>query len=96
MTGAHESRTDDEKPIVVPILKGTDFYKDLCQKYEFSDEIRQLLENEKFETSEALLEAVGSNLDKAGYTQDRVVEVKRALTEFFEDGGQNRGVSLRT
>ncbi|KAJ7453585.1 hypothetical protein B0H11DRAFT_2070391 [Mycena galericulata] len=94
MTGAHESRTDDEKPIVGPVLKGTEFYKDLCRKYEFSDEIKQLLENEKFETAEALLDAVESSLGKAGYTQDQIAEVKRALTEFFEDGGQNRRVSI--
>ncbi|KAJ7450046.1 hypothetical protein B0H11DRAFT_1928429 [Mycena galericulata] len=86
MDGEHEIRTGGErsisvdgKIILVPTLKVADF----CKQYHLSDEIRQLLEKEKFETAGALLEVAESNLEKSGFKQGQIAEVKRALREFL-------------
>ncbi|KAK7039478.1 hypothetical protein R3P38DRAFT_2899761 [Favolaschia claudopus] len=69
----------DGKVITVPSLSVTDF----CKQYRLSDEIKKLLLNEKFETAGAVLEAAESNLEKAGFKQGQVAELKRALREFL-------------
>jgi hypothetical protein len=60
----------------VPILSVVDFFR----QYRLSDEIRGLLLGEKFETAGAVLEALENNLEKAGFKQGQIAELKRALS----------------
>ncbi|KAJ7450002.1 hypothetical protein B0H11DRAFT_2201994 [Mycena galericulata] len=69
----------DGKIISVPVLKVADF----CKEYHLSDDVRELLENEKFETAGALLEVAEGSLEKSGFTQAQIGELKRALKEFL-------------
>jgi len=69
----------DGKIITVPNLSVAEF----CKEYRLSDEIRELLQNEKFETAGAVLEAAEGNLEKAGFKQGQIAELKRALREFL-------------
>ncbi|KAJ7450005.1 hypothetical protein B0H11DRAFT_2289374 [Mycena galericulata] len=71
----------DGKTISVPILKVAEF----CQQYRLDDSIRKLLQNEKFETAGALLEADESSLEKTGLKQGQIAELKRALREFLSE-----------
>jgi hypothetical protein len=68
----------DEKIITVPTLSVVDF----CRQYHLSDEIRRLLLEEKFETAGAVLEAPENNLEKAGFKQGQIAELKR-VREFL-------------
>ncbi|KAJ6487950.1 hypothetical protein C8R45DRAFT_1097803 [Mycena sanguinolenta] len=69
----------NEKIITVPTLSVADF----CKEYRLSDEICQLLLDEKFETAGAVLEAPEGNLEKAGFRQGQIAELKRGLREFL-------------
>lgn len=78
-TGGGQKISVDGKIITVPTLHVAEF----CQQYRLSDDIRELLENEKFETAGAILEVAEGNLEKAGFRQGQIAEVKRALREFL-------------
>jgi hypothetical protein len=78
-TGGGQRIVVDEKIITVPTLSVVDF----CRQYRLSDEIRRLLLEEKFETVGAVLEAPENNLEKAGFKQGQIAELKRALREFL-------------
>ncbi|KAF8130493.1 hypothetical protein K438DRAFT_2032204 [Mycena galopus ATCC 62051] len=69
----------DGKIITVPNLS----VAEMCKQYRLSDEIRDLLLAEKFETAGAVLEAAEGNLEKAGFKQGQIAELKRALREFL-------------
>ncbi|KAF8187067.1 hypothetical protein K438DRAFT_1973240 [Mycena galopus ATCC 62051] len=69
----------DEKIITVPTLSVDDF----CEQYRLNGEIQKLLQDEKFETAGAVLEAPEANLEKAGFKQGQIAELKRALREFL-------------
>ncbi|KAJ7359331.1 hypothetical protein DFH08DRAFT_931886 [Mycena albidolilacea] len=82
MTGELESGTQrivvDGEIITLPNLSVAEF----CRQYRLSDEIHRLLETEKFETAGAVLEAAETNLEKAGFKQGQIAELKRGLREF--------------
>ncbi|KAJ7892845.1 hypothetical protein B0H14DRAFT_3854723 [Mycena olivaceomarginata] len=82
MTSELESGTQrivvDGEIITLPNLS----VAELCRQYRLSDEIHRLLETEKFETAGAVLEAAEANLEKAGFKQGQIAELKRGLREF--------------
>ncbi|KAJ7354081.1 hypothetical protein DFH08DRAFT_804000 [Mycena albidolilacea] len=77
--GATRSIAIDGKIISVPVLTVNDF----CQQYHLSQEICKLLNDAKFESAGALLEVAEGNLEKAGFKQGQIAELKRALREFL-------------
>lgn len=78
-TGTGRSISIDGKVISVPILKVDEF----CEKYHLNHEICERLQSEKFETAGALLEVAEDSLEKAGFKQGQIAELKRALREFL-------------
>ncbi|KAJ7450597.1 hypothetical protein FB451DRAFT_719812 [Mycena latifolia] len=62
----------------VPLSSVAEF----CQITSLSDHIRDLLDECGFSTSDALFEAVESDLEKAGFKFGHIAELRRALNEF--------------
>ncbi|KAF7333035.1 hypothetical protein MVEN_02409900 [Mycena venus] len=78
-TGVGQKIFVDGYIITVPTLS----VAELCQQYRLRDAIRELLQRESFETTGAILEAPEAMLEKVGFKQGQIAELKRALTEFL-------------
>ncbi|KAJ6537353.1 hypothetical protein DFH09DRAFT_1178029, partial [Mycena vulgaris] len=63
----------------VPTLTVTDF----CEEYCLSDRIRNLLDDQGFETVGSLLEVSDVSLLQDGFKKGQIAEMKRALRQFL-------------
>ncbi|KAF8150277.1 kinase-like domain-containing protein [Mycena galopus ATCC 62051] len=79
--GAHGAPTNllgiEGQTPCVPNISVLDF----CLQYRVSDKIRQLLDEEGFETAGSLLEMSDMSLKEAGFRVGQIAELKRALKE---------------
>jgi hypothetical protein len=56
---------------------------EFCQQYHLNQGICKLLNDAEFESAGALLEVAEGNLERAGFKQGQIAELKRALREFL-------------
>jgi hypothetical protein len=63
----------------VPTLTVAEF----CQKYHFGDKIRNLLDQQGFETAGAILEVSEMSLLEVGFKIGHIAEMKRALRQLL-------------
>lgn len=56
---------------------------EFCQEYRLSEKIRNLLDEQGFETAGSLLEVSDISLLEDGFKKGQIAEMKRALTQFL-------------
>ncbi|KAJ6505367.1 hypothetical protein C8R45DRAFT_1070099 [Mycena sanguinolenta] len=67
------------KPVVLPVMSVDEF----CRKYNLSENIREQLKKEEFQTAGSLLEVSESTLQTAGFKSGQIADLKKALKEFL-------------
>jgi hypothetical protein len=56
---------------------------EFCQEYRLSEKIRNLLDEQGFETAGSLLEVSDISLLEDGFKKGQIAEMKRALSQFL-------------
>ncbi|KAF8185257.1 hypothetical protein K438DRAFT_1937020 [Mycena galopus ATCC 62051] len=67
------------KPLDLPVMTIAEF----CRRYNLSENIRQRLEEEEFNSAGAVLEVSEGTLQTAGFKSGQIADLKRALKEFL-------------
>ncbi|KAF7367859.1 hypothetical protein MSAN_00850400 [Mycena sanguinolenta] len=67
------------KPVVLPVMSVDEF----CGKYNLSQNIREQLKKEEFQTAGSLLEVSESTLQNAGFKSGQIADLKKALKDFL-------------
>ncbi|KAJ7196311.1 hypothetical protein B0H12DRAFT_1082038 [Mycena haematopus] len=67
------------KPVTLPVMSVDEF----CRQYNLSENIREHLTKEEFQTAGSLLEVSESTLQAAGFKSGQIADLKKALKEFL-------------